>query len=55
MPHCRVGLTPGDVVEAVQIGLAGQAVSEIWIGQRRFDLTVKLSPDAPPSKAPRQP
>jgi cobalt-zinc-cadmium resistance protein CzcA len=30
----------------VQIGLAGQVVSEIWIGQRRFDLTVKLSPDA---------
>jgi heavy metal efflux system protein len=41
----RVGLTPGDVVEAVQIGLAGQPVSEMWIGQRRFDLTVKLSPD----------
>jgi cobalt-zinc-cadmium resistance protein CzcA len=41
----RVGLTPGDVVEAVQIGLAGQAVSEMWIGQRRFELTVKLSPD----------
>ena len=41
----RVGLTPGDVIEAVQIGLAGQAVSEMWIGQRRFDLMVKLSPD----------
>ncbi|HEX2688877.1 MAG TPA: efflux RND transporter permease subunit [Kofleriaceae bacterium] len=41
----RIGLTPGDVIEAVQIGLAGQEVSEIWIGQRRFALTVKLSPD----------
>lgn len=41
----RVGLTPGDVVEAVQIGLAGQEVSEMWVGQRRFELTVKLSPD----------
>jgi cobalt-zinc-cadmium resistance protein CzcA len=41
----RVGLTPGDVIEAVQICLAGQEVSEIWIGQRRFALTVVLSPD----------
>jgi cobalt-zinc-cadmium resistance protein CzcA len=41
----RVGLTPGDVIEAVQIGLAGQAVSEVWIGQRRFELVVKLAPD----------
>src|SRR6185503_11358512 len=41
----RVGLTPGDVIEAVQIGLAGQEVSEMWIGQRRFELTVRLSPD----------
>jgi cobalt-zinc-cadmium resistance protein CzcA len=41
----RVGLTPGDVIDAVQIGLTGQQVSEIWIGQRRFELTVKLSPD----------
>ncbi|HEX5060349.1 MAG TPA: efflux RND transporter permease subunit [Kofleriaceae bacterium] len=41
----RVGLTPGDVIEAVQIGLAGEHVSEVWIGQRRFDLVVKLSPD----------
>ncbi len=41
----RVGLTPGDVIEAVQIGLAGERVSEIWVGQRRFDLVVKLAPD----------
>jgi cobalt-zinc-cadmium resistance protein CzcA len=41
----RVGLTPGDVIEAVQIGLTGQEVSEVWVGQRRFDLVVKLSPD----------
>ncbi len=41
----RVGLTPGDVIEAVQIGLAGQEVSEVWVGQRRFDLIVKLAPD----------
>lgn len=41
----RVGLTPGDVIEAVQIGLAGDEVSEVWVGQRRFNLVVKLAPD----------
>ena len=41
----RVGLTPGDVIEAVQIGLAGQAVSQIWLGQRRYELVVKLAPE----------
>jgi cobalt-zinc-cadmium resistance protein CzcA len=41
----RVGLTPGDVIEAVQIGLVGQEVSEVWIGQRRYELVVKLAPD----------
>ncbi|MEO8706702.1 MAG: efflux RND transporter permease subunit, partial [Kofleriaceae bacterium] len=41
----RVGLTPGDVIEAVQIGLAGQAVSQVWVGQRQFDLIVKLAAD----------
>lgn len=38
----RVGLTPGDVLQAVRIGLAGEQQSEIWIGQRRFDLIVRL-------------
>lgn len=41
----RVGLTPGDIIDAVQIGLAGQQVSEIWVGQRRFALVVVLAPD----------
>lgn len=41
----RVGLTPGDVIEAVQIGLAGETVSEVWIGQQRYDLTVRLQAD----------
>ncbi len=41
----RVGLTPGDVIEAVEIGLAGEEVSEVWVGQRRFQLVVKLAPD----------
>ncbi len=38
----RVGLTPGDVIRAVRIGLVGEEQSEIWLGQRRFDLVVRL-------------
>lgn len=41
----RVGLTPGDVIEAIEIGLAGRVVSEVWVGQRRFDLVIKLAED----------
>lgn len=42
----RVGLTPGDVIQAIRVGLAGEDVSEIWIGQRRFDLVVRLQDQA---------
>ena len=42
----RVGLTPGDVVSAVRIALAGTEPSEIWVGQRRFDLVVRLGDEA---------
>jgi len=38
----RVGLTPGDVIRTLRIGLAGEDVSEVWIGQRRFDLVLRL-------------
>jgi heavy metal efflux system protein len=38
----RVGLTAGDVLRAVRIGLVGEELSEVWVGQRRFDLVVKL-------------
>jgi cobalt-zinc-cadmium resistance protein CzcA len=41
----RVGLTPGDVVEAVRIALAGEVVSQVWIGSRRIDLTLRLQAD----------
>ncbi len=41
----RVGLTPGDVIDAVRIGLVGQQVSQVWQGQRRFDLVVRLQDD----------
>jgi cobalt-zinc-cadmium resistance protein CzcA len=41
----RVGLAPGDVIRAVRIGLVGDVRSEIWRGQRRFDLLVRLQDD----------
>lgn len=41
----RVGLTPGDVISAVRIGLVGEVVSQVWQGQRRFDLVVRLQDD----------
>ena len=41
----RVGLAPGDVIRAVRVGLVGEESSQIWIGQRRFDLVVRLRDD----------
>lgn len=41
----RVGLAPGDVIRAIRIGLVGEEQSEIWMGQRRFDLVVRLRDD----------
>ena len=42
----RVGLTPGDVIRAIRIGLVGEEQSEIWLGQRRYDLVVRLQDSA---------
>jgi cobalt-zinc-cadmium resistance protein CzcA len=42
----RTGLTPGDVVRALRVGLVGAEASEVWIGQRRYDLVVRLSDSA---------
>jgi heavy metal efflux system protein len=41
----RVGLAPGDVVRALKVGLVGEETSQIWLGQRRFDLVVRLRDD----------
>ncbi len=41
----RAGLAPGDVIRAVRVGLVGEEMSEMWIGQRRFDLVVRLQDD----------
>jgi cobalt-zinc-cadmium resistance protein CzcA len=42
----RTGLTPGDVVRALRIGLVGDEASEVWVGQRRYDLVVRLTDTA---------
>ncbi len=41
----RAGLAPGDVIRAVRVGLVGEEMSEMWIGQRRYDLVVRLQDD----------
>ena len=41
----RAGLAPGDVIRAIRVGLVGQEESQIWLGQRRYDLVVKLRDD----------
>jgi heavy metal efflux system protein len=41
----QVGLAPGDVIRAVRVGLVGEQKSQIWLGQRRFDLVVRLRDD----------
>ena len=41
----RVGLTPGEIVRAVRVGLVGEEFSQIWIGQRRFDLVLRAQDD----------
>jgi cobalt-zinc-cadmium resistance protein CzcA len=42
----RTGLTPGDVVRALRVGLVGDQASEVWVGQRRYDLVVRLADSA---------
>ncbi|KFE63557.1 efflux RND transporter permease subunit [Hyalangium minutum] len=39
----RVGLTPGDVIRAVRVGLVGEESSQVWRGQRRYDLVLRLA------------
>ena len=38
-----LGLAPADVIDALRVGLAGEEVSQVWVGQRRFDLVVRLA------------
>jgi cobalt-zinc-cadmium resistance protein CzcA len=41
----RVGLTPGEVVRGVRVALVGQEFSQVWRGQRRYDVLVQLRDD----------
>ncbi|MET0389100.1 MAG: efflux RND transporter permease subunit [Polyangiales bacterium] len=41
----RVGLTPGDAIRALRVGMVGEELGEVWRGQRRFDLIVRLADD----------
>jgi cobalt-zinc-cadmium resistance protein CzcA len=41
----RVGLAPGDIIRALRIGLVGEEHSQVWQGQRRYDLVVRLRED----------
>jgi cobalt-zinc-cadmium resistance protein CzcA len=41
----RVGLAPGDVIRALRVGLVGEEESQVWQGQRRYDLVVRLRDD----------
>lgn len=45
LPQLQIAVNPGDVIRAVRIGLVGEEASQIWIGQRRFDLLVRLRDD----------
>ena len=42
----RAGLTPGDVIDAVRIGMVGEEASSVWVGQRNYDLVVRLQDEA---------
>ena len=50
----RVGSTPGEIVRAVRIGLVGEEFSQVWVGQRRFDLRA-ARPGRPPPRRDRDP
>ena len=41
----RVGLTPGDVIERCASAWSARRASQVWVGQRRFDLVVRLQDD----------
>ena len=38
----QVGLAPGDIIDTMRTSLVGDDVSEVWLGQRRFDLVIRM-------------
>ena len=43
-PCARYGLNTGDVEAVVQAAIGGQAVTQVYEGEKRFDLTVRWAP-----------
>lgn len=42
----RLGVEVSDVARAVSVLLVGETVSEAWVGMRRYDVVVRLAPEA---------
>ena len=42
----RYGINIADVADLIKTGIGGQAVSQVFIGDRRYDMTVRFPPDA---------
>lgn len=42
----RFGINVGDVASLISTGIGGSAVSQVFIGERHYDVTVRFAPDA---------
>ena len=42
----RFGINVGDVANLISEGIGGAAVSQVFIGERHYDVTVRFAPDA---------
>jgi cobalt-zinc-cadmium resistance protein CzcA len=42
----RYGINVADVADLIQTGIGGAAVSQVFIGERRYDVTVRFPPEA---------
>lgn len=41
----KYGLTVGDLTEFIDVGFAGEVISQVYEGQRSFDLIIRLAPE----------
>ena len=41
----RYGINVADVADLIRTGIGGDAVSQVFIGERRYDMTVRFPPD----------
>jgi heavy metal efflux system protein len=42
----RYGINVADVADLIKTGIGGEAVSQVFIGERRYDVTVRFAPQA---------